>query len=161
MIPVAANRSYALRIAVENVEESQRRLRALGEVGEAALERISTAAPRVTANLDRVANDIDRSTGRMSANFQNLGYQVQDIAVQLQQGTNPLIVFAQQGSQIASVFGPWGAILGAAGAVVGALATHLLDFNEEAEKTPDLVVATGEAFSAAQADSTTICYRAR
>lgn len=42
-----------------------------------------------------------------------LGHQIQDVAVQLQMGTNAMIVFGQQGGQIASLFGPKGAIIGA------------------------------------------------
>ncbi|RAP39275.1 hypothetical protein BYZ73_21390, partial [Rhodovulum viride] len=38
--------------------------------------------------------------------IQNMGYQVQDIAVQLQMGAKASSVFAAQGSQIASMFGP-------------------------------------------------------
>ena len=50
-----------------------------------------------------------------------LGHQIQDIAVQLSMGTNALIVFGQQGSQIASLFGPKGAMLGAFAAVAAAI----------------------------------------
>ena len=42
-----------------------------------------------------------------------LGHQIQDVAVQLQMGTNAMIVLGQQGGQIASLFGPRGAIIGA------------------------------------------------
>lgn len=42
-----------------------------------------------------------------------LGHQIQDVAVQLQMGTNAMIVMGQQGGQIASLFGPKGAIIGA------------------------------------------------
>jgi hypothetical protein len=38
---------------------------------------------------------------------------VQDVAIQLQMGTNAMIVLGQQGGQIASLFGPKGAIVGA------------------------------------------------
>lgn len=52
---------------------------------------------------------------------QNLGWQLQDTAVQLQMGTSALVVFSQQGSQMASAFGPKGAIIGAIIAVGGAI----------------------------------------
>lgn len=42
-----------------------------------------------------------------------LSFQLQDIAVQAQQGTNGLIILAQQGTQIASLFGTAGALFGA------------------------------------------------
>ncbi|WP_196774285.1 phage tail length tape measure family protein [Rhodovulum sp. MB263] len=49
--------------------------------------------------------------------IQNMGYQVQDIAVQLQMGAKASTVFAAQGSQIASMFGPVGAVVGTLAAV--------------------------------------------
>jgi hypothetical protein len=51
----------------------------------------------------------------------NLAFQVQDIAVQAQMGVNWLTIMAQQGSQLLSVFGAGGAIVGGAVAVGGAL----------------------------------------
>jgi hypothetical protein len=51
----------------------------------------------------------------------NVGMQVQDIAVQAQMGTSALTIMAQQGSQLASIFGPTGMIVGGAVAVGGAL----------------------------------------
>jgi len=51
--------------------------------------------------------------------MQNVGWQAQDTAVQLQMGTSAFVVFSQQGSQIASAFGPTGALIGALIAVGG------------------------------------------
>lgn len=55
--------------------------------------------------------------------FGQLGHQVQDVAVQLQGGTDAMIVLGQQGGQIASVFGPGGALIGAFVAVGSAVYT--------------------------------------
>lgn len=62
----------------------------------------------------------------MRGGMAQLGYQVQDVAVQLQMGQNALLVFGQQGSQVASIFGAKGALLGAVLAVGAALGTALL-----------------------------------
>ncbi len=59
----------------------------------------------------------------MRGGFGQVGHQVQDVAVQLQGGTDAMIVFGQQGSQIVSLFGPGGAMLGAVLAVGAALIT--------------------------------------
>lgn len=59
----------------------------------------------------------------MRGGFGQMGHQVQDVAVQLQGGTDAMIVFGQQGSQVASLFGPHGAIIGAVLAVGAALVT--------------------------------------
>lgn len=61
----------------------------------------------------------------MRGGFGQVGHQIQDVAVQLQGGTDAMIVFGQQGSQIISLFGPQGAMIGALLAVGAALATGL------------------------------------
>lgn len=74
--------------------------------------------------------------------FGQVGHQVQDIAVQLQGGTDAMIVFGQQGSQIASLFGPGGAAIGALLAVGAAAYTVFKNFelssNEIAELREEL-----------------------
>jgi hypothetical protein len=62
----------------------------------------------------------------MRGGLGQLGHQVQDVAVQLQMGQNAMLVFGQQGSQIASLMGPNGAIIGAVLAVGAAIATSLM-----------------------------------
>jgi uncharacterized 2Fe-2S/4Fe-4S cluster protein (DUF4445 family) len=68
-------------------------------------------------DLDDAHQKASKSMGNARRTAGQLGFQVQDIAVQLQSGTNAMIVFGQQGSQIAGAFGPGGAILGAVIAV--------------------------------------------
>jgi hypothetical protein len=53
--------------------------------------------------------------------LQQAGYQVGDFAVQLSGGQNALQAFGQQGSQMLGIFGPIGAVLGAAVAIFAAL----------------------------------------
>lgn len=74
---------------------------------------------------------------RMGAAVQQAGFQVGDFAVQIASGQDALRAFIQQGTQILQFFGPWGAAIGAAGAIVGALAVSFLTLGEdtkEAEK---------------------------
>ena len=79
-------------------------------------------------------------TRQMRAGFGQLGHQIQDVAVQLQMGQQAMLVFAQQGSQIASLFGPWGAAAGAVMAVGGALAMTLIPNLKETKIEADEVV---------------------
>ena len=72
--------------------------------------------------------------------FGQLGHQVQDIAVQLQGGTDAMIVMGQQGGQIASLMGPGGAMVGAFLAVGAAVFTAFKNV-EQAETDNDSVVA--------------------
>lgn len=100
------------------------------------------SAIRNSQKLDnqlRKTGDTMRNTTRQSrAHMAQLGHQVQDVAVQLQMGMNPLMVFAQQGSQIASIFGVGGAMLGGLIAVAAVIAQQLVpslfDANEGFEK---------------------------
>ena len=55
--------------------------------------------------------------------FGQVGHQIQDVAIQAQMGTDAFIILGQQGGQIASIFGPGGAALGAILAVGAALYT--------------------------------------
>jgi len=69
---------------------------------------------------------VDGQLRMMRGGFGQVGHQIQDIAVQLQMGQNAMLVFGQQGSQIASLFGPRGAMIGAVLAVGAALSMALL-----------------------------------
>ena len=84
-------------------------------------------------------------TRQSRAAFGQLGYQIQDIAVQLQMGQNAMLVFAQQGSQIASLLGPGGAVIGAILAVGGALAMAFLPSMMEAKKSVEDLASELEA----------------
>ena len=95
----------------------------------------------------------------MRGGMGQLGHQVQDVAVQLQMGQNALLIFGQQGSQVASLFGQNGALIGAVLAVGAAIATslvpnlfkttkHLEELEEVAERVSkvmslDFVTGTG------------------
>lgn len=69
-----------------------------------------------------------------SPNMSNFSYQLQDIAVQAQMGVNPLIIMTQQLPQLATGMGGAAAAIGAAIAVVGVLATSLIDTTSSMDK---------------------------
>jgi hypothetical protein len=75
-----------------------------------------------TAKQGKVLNQQFRF---MRGGLGQVGHQVQDVAVQLQMGQNAMLVFGQQGSQIASLFGPGGAMFGAVIAIGAALSMSL------------------------------------
>lgn len=65
---------------------------------------------------------------------QQFGWQIQDVAVQLQMGTNGMLVFTQQGSQLLSAFNPLaGAVLAVGGALVGAMLPSLFSTGKATE----------------------------
>jgi hypothetical protein len=78
----------------------------------------------------------------MRGGLGQLGHQVQDVAVQLQMGQNALLILGQQGSQVASLFGQNGALIGAVLAVGAALGTY---FAPKLFKTTDALKELTEA----------------
>ena len=96
-----------------------------------ALSQIEKSAKSTDAGMQKLnttmtatATSVKAATGglrNMSAIGGQLGYQLQDIAVQAQMGVSAFTILGQQGSQVASVFGPTGAMVGAIIAVGAAL----------------------------------------
>lgn len=103
------------------------------------MEKLEKAGTRANSNLDRAARQSRQGLAQFS-------YQVQDVAVQLQGGQSPFIIFAQQGSQIASIFGAGGAAFGAVVAIGAAIATALVpNLFDSATALEKLVEAGDEA----------------
>lgn len=102
-------------------------------------------AKQTAAEMDKLAassakaatatNTVTTSTSKLGAKAGVIGYQVQDIAIQAQMGTNALTILGQQGSQIASAFGPQGAIIGAVLALGAAAAQVFFKMGDDAEAT--------------------------
>lgn len=72
--------------------------------------------------LDSTMSKVGKGGGG-GGSLSNVSSQMQDIAVQLQSGTKGATIFAQQGSQMLSSFGPAGAVAGMVAAIGGALYT--------------------------------------
>ena len=90
-----------------------------------AVDNTKAAFNSVNQNLNKTAKNakvVTGSFGKFRGASQQLGFQIQDVAVQLKSGTAASVVLAQQGSQIASIFGPAGAVVGAFIAVSAAVA---------------------------------------
>lgn len=105
--------------------------------GAQGADQVAAAASRVNHDLEKVSKSAGRLNGAfrgMRGGAAQLGYQIQDVAVQLQAGQNALLVFGQQGSQIASLMGPGGALIGAVIAVGAAVGTALVPSLFKAEE---------------------------
>ena len=72
-------------------------------------------------------NGVSAATRSAMPNMTNMSYQIQDIAVQAQMGTSPLVIFAQQFPQMAVGMGAAAGAIGAAVAILGALGTAVID----------------------------------
>ena len=75
-----------------------------------------------------------KKINRMGVGLQQAGYQIGDFAVQIQGGTNAAVALGQQGSQLLGIFGPAGAIAGAALAITTAFAAPMLEAGKATEK---------------------------
>lgn len=102
------------------------------DAGAKQLDQFASSADRADASVNRLTPDVKKSNdemlkaakGGMSAfrnGAQQVGFQVQDMVVQLQSGTSAFVAIGQQGSQLAGAFGPGGAVLGAVIALASAV----------------------------------------
>ena len=109
------------------------------------------AAERMAALTAAKEKDIQtnkRMNGSMRmirGGFGQVGHQIQDVAIQAQMGTDAFIILGQQGGQIASIFGPGGAALGALLAVGAALYTSFKPaVDDSKESLKSIIKATKE-----------------
>lgn len=144
-IEIAATGGDQTAGEIRKVDAAQQDLGSGGGKTNAKLEEFASSGKKVTAAA------VDMRFG-----LANVGYQVQDFAVQVASGTSAARAFGQQAPQLLSAFGPWGIALGtivALGApLVGQLfqqadaTDRLSESMEEARlKTIDLAVAEENA----------------
>jgi len=111
------------------------------------------AATKMAAAAQDAAGE---SAGRLRGVMGNLGYQIQDVAVQAQMGTNAFVIMAQQGPQIASAFGPAGAAIGAVIAISAVAAGVVFGLGKSAETAETAFTSYAKAlgFAASASDKT-------
>ena len=91
------------------------------------LKTVSSGSAKEFLRFEKSVYGSGKAMRQKEIAMQQAGYQLQDFIVQVQGGTNPLIAFSQQGSQLAGFFaGPWGAAIGLGIAALGGLGTALL-----------------------------------
>lgn len=95
--------------------ESERKIIRFASRAESSMHSASGKAQQFERSISKVGG------GGAMRNMGNVSMQIQDIAVQMQSGTRASIIFAQQGSQMLSAFGPAGAVAGAVAAIAGGM----------------------------------------
>lgn len=88
-------------------------------------------------NISAAGNETEKTGNKLSGFGRNataVGVQLQDIAVQAQAGTSAFVILGQQGSQLASSFGPGGAVFGAVIAIASAIGGVLYESMKKAGK---------------------------
>jgi len=128
----------------------QQRYGAVGTASAGAAGSMSRLA-MANDNMLRATNAGADSSRRFGSAIQNAGFQIGDFAVQVASGQGVLRPLIQQGTQLISMFGPWGAVIGAAGAVAGALATTLFDLGKNTDDASKSLVSYKDALEGAEA----------
>ena len=114
-------------------------------------QRTGAAINGATTNMRRMNGQITTSQknfGRFArGGMQQAGYQIGDYAVQVANGTSKMQAFGQQAPQLLQVFGPIGAVVGAAVAIFAAFAVVMQKTKDAAKAATVEVVSLGTAFN--------------
>jgi hypothetical protein len=114
---------------LERGEIVLRRMANAAKVAEKATNGMSAANDNAAAAAKRNAAaqaQLERSTRMLAFQQRNLVFQLNDVFVSLASGMNPMMVAVQQGSQIATIYGPGEGGIGRAFKETGKLITGVL-----------------------------------
>lgn len=128
--------SLALKVDSTDITEAERELGKLTGSG----QKTEKATDGLTRSSKKLSQQTKKTTGNvrmMKGGVQQLGFQIQDVAVQAQMGTNAMVILGQQGPQILSIFGPGGAIAGAIIAIGAAVGGTLISSLIESKSATD------------------------
>ena len=130
---MADTASLIARVKTEGADVAAKQLDAMASFA----DRADTAVNKLTPDVNKVNTATSKAASDGFAKFRNaagqVGFQVQDMVVQLQSGTSAFVAIGQQGSQLAGAFGPGGAVLGAVIALASAIGGVLYKSLTEAE----------------------------
>ena len=116
------------------------------------LAKSGEKAEKTTKGVGKGAGQTVAPFKAMRGATQQASFQLQDIAVQAQSGTDAFIILGQQGPQLASIFGSGGAIFGAViafGALIGGLLVSQFNNASEAfEALEEDMQSLGDKFDA-------------
>ena len=127
-------------VATKKYEGAIKQLDRALELGRIDQTKYNDELKRAQTALHNTANGIEE-VGRKGiqggTGLGNLGFQIQDFAVQVGAGTSATQAFAQQFPQLASGFGPLGIALGTVAAILVPLGGYLLSAGDGAEAMDD------------------------
>lgn len=116
--------------------ETDKMVNEINDVGEAVNRVGNTRGAGVGGGLTQVSKGIKRAgdeAKKSNVNMSNFSYQLQDIAVQAQMGTNAFIIMSQQIPQMLVGMGSLATGIGAGVAVFGLLATTMINTKSNAD----------------------------
>ncbi|MEI4485595.1 hypothetical protein V8J36_05290 [Frigidibacter sp. MR17.14] len=119
---------------------------------------MKTQLDEVGRSGQRAMREVGDGSARLASQVQNASYQVGDFAVQVAGGTDATRAFAQQLPQLLGGFGVFGAVLGAAAAILIPLGGYLISAGESSDSLSDSVddlVSSSRALIKAQEEALT------
>ncbi len=138
--------------AAKQAELASQRKEAAAKREEAAIKRVQAADDAAAAAAAKNAARVEAVSGTKSGRdagikVQQAGFQVADFATQVGAGTSAVQAMGQQLPQLLGAFGPWGAVIGAAVAVLVPLGRVLFEVAAQTEKTKESVDRAKESIS--------------
>lgn len=122
------------------VEQASQKIQAEFKKTEAAAKQANANVAKSTNNAASASKKATSAFKMQKGSMAQLGQQIQDVAVMSQFGADKFIILGTQGSQIASLFGPGGAVFGAvlaiSAAIGGTLVKSINSANDAANNLP-------------------------
>lgn len=139
---MADTASLIARVVTVGVDSAVKGLKDLENAAGGADDGVNKLTPDVEKLNKTTKTASSDGLAKFRNGAQQVGFQVQDMVVQLQSGTSAFVAIGQQGSQLAGAFGPGGAVLGAVIALASAVGGVLYKSLTDAEgSTKDLEAA--------------------
>ena len=108
------------------IEQASDRIQKEFKQTEAAAAKANASIKTSTASAASASTKATSAFRMQKGSMAQLGQQIQDVAVMSQFGADKFIILGTQGSQIASLFGPGGAVFGAVLAISAAIGGTLV-----------------------------------
>mgnify|MGYP006281229155 CR=1 FL=1 len=135
-------------VSSERAAQVQRRLNDQYEQATVSARQLDSAQDRLAANTTvygRTATTATARTSRFGGAAQNASFQIADFATQVSSGQSATRALSQQLPQLLGGFGVFGAVIGGAVAVAGALAPALFRIGENTDTADDATRTYGES----------------
>lgn len=113
--------SLVARVKTDGVTEFNKQLDTMTTSAGRADKAVNDLIPDLSRTNTAAGKTASDGFAKFRASAGQVGYQVQDLVVQLQSGQSAFVAIGQQGSQLAGAFGPGGAVLGAVIALASAV----------------------------------------
>lgn len=119
-----------LPIKINKITEELQLLALAGDTSSARVNALQAELNRLQTmqgGLSGATRNLGRAGRQMRQNVSNIGFQIQDMIVSLQNGTRASVAFTQQVPQALTGFGRFGSIAGVAATVIGVVAASYID----------------------------------